>query len=163
MSKDSSFDIVSKVNQPELDNALHQVMNEIRQRFDFKGSISEVTKDGDNLVFVSEDEFKLKNVIDIFNTKIARRGISPKFFDFGKAESALGGTVKQTAKIKTGIPQEKAKELVKLIKDAKLKVQAGIQADQIRVSGKNKDDLQLVIQLLRKANLDIELQFVNYR
>ncbi|MCX5749643.1 MAG: YajQ family cyclic di-GMP-binding protein [Candidatus Saganbacteria bacterium] len=163
MSKDASFDIVSKVNLPELDNALHQVMNEIRQRFDFKGSTSEVTKEGDDLVFASEDEFKLKNVIDIFHTKISKRGISPKFFDFGKVESALGGTVKQPVKIKTGIQQEKSKEIIKMIKDAKIKVQSQIQADQIRVSGKNKDDLQLVIQMLRKANLDIELQFVNYR
>jgi uncharacterized protein YajQ (UPF0234 family) len=115
------------------------------------------------LVFVSEDEFKLKNVLDIFNTKIARRGISPKFFDFGKVESALGGTVKQPVKIKNGIAQEKAKEITKMIKDSKIKVQSQIQADQIRVFGKNKDDLQLVIQMLRKANLPIELQFVNYR
>ncbi len=163
MSKDSSFDIVSNINMPELDNALHQTMSEIRQRFDFKGSISEVTKNPDNLEFVSEDEFKLKNVRDIFETKAVKRGISPKFFDFGKVESALGGTVKQTAKLKQGIPQEKAKQIIAMIKDQKLKVQPQIQADQIRVSAKNKDDLQLVIQMLRKANLDIELQFVNYR
>ncbi len=163
MAKDSSFDVVSKINMPELDNALHQTMAEIRQRFDFKGSKSEITMEGENLVVVSEDEFKLKNVTDIFQNKLIKRGVSLKFFEFGKVESALGGTVKQTIKMKNGIETEKAKEIVKIIKDAKLKVQAQIQSDQVRVSGKNKDDLQLVIQTLRKANLPIELQFVNYR
>ncbi len=163
MAKDSSFDIVSKINMPELENALHQTMNEIRQRFDFKGSTSEITMEGENLVVVSEDEFKLKNVTDIFHNKLIKRGVSIKFFEFGKVESALGGTVKQIIKMKNGIEQDKAKEIVRIIKDAKLKVQAQIQSDQVRVSGKNKDDLQLVIQTLRKANLPIELQFVNYR
>ncbi len=148
---------------PELDNALHQTMAEIRQRFDFKGSISEITMEGQELAVVSEDEFKLKNVTDILQNKLIKRGVSLKFFEFGKVESALGGTVKQAIKMKNGIETEKAKEIVKIIKDAKLKVQAQIQADQVRVSGKNKDDLQLVIQTLRKANLPIELQFVNYR
>ena len=163
MAKDSSFDVVSKINMPELDNALHQTMAEIRQRFDFKGSTSEITMEGENLVVVSEDEFKMKNVTDIFQNKLIKRGVSLKFFEFGKIEASLGGAVKQTIKMKNGIEQEKAKEIVKLIKDAKLKVQAQIQSDQVRVSGKNKDDLQLVMQTLRKANLPIELQFVNYR
>lgn len=163
MAKDASFDVVSKINMPELDNALHQTMAEIRQRFDFKGSISEITMEGENLVVVSEDEFKMKNVTDIFQNKLIKRGVSLKFFEFGKIESSLGGAVKQTIKMKNGIETEKAKEIVKIIKDAKLKVQAQIQADQVRVSGKNKDDLQLVMQTLRKANLSIELQFVNYR
>ncbi|MFA5105139.1 MAG: YajQ family cyclic di-GMP-binding protein [Candidatus Margulisiibacteriota bacterium] len=163
MAKDSSFDVVSKINMPELDNALHQTMAEVRQRFDFKGSISEITMEGENLVVVSEDEFKLKNVTDIFQNKLIKRGVSLKFFEFGKIESSLGGAVKQTIKMKNGIETEKAKEIVKIIKDAKLKVQSQIQSDQVRVSGKNKDDLQLVIQILRKANLPIELQFVNYR
>lgn len=163
MAKDSSFDIVSKINMPELDNALHQTMAEIRQRFDFKGSISEITMEGQELAVVSEDEFKLKNVTDILQNKLIKRGVSLKFFEFGKVESGLGGTAKQRIKMKNGIETEKAKEIVKIIKDAKLKVQAQIQADQVRVSGKNKDDLQLVIQTLRKANLPIELQFVNYR
>jgi len=163
MAKEFSFDITSKINLPELDNALNQTMAEIRQRFDFKGSVSEIKKDGENLVAFSEDEFKLKNVLDIFQNKLIKRSISIKFFDFGKVEPALGGTVKQTIKIKNGIDQENAKQIIKIIKDTKLKVQTQIQKDQIRVSGKNKDDLQSVIQTLKKANLPIELQFVNYR
>lgn len=163
MGKEFSFDIVSKINISELDNALNQTMAEVRQRFDFKGSISEIKKENDHLVVISEDEFKLKNVLDIFQNKLVKRGISIKFFDFGKVEPALGGTVKQTIKIKNGIDQENAKNIVKIIKDTKLKVQAQIQKDQIRVSGKSKDDLQMVIQTLKKANLPIELQFVNYR
>ena len=163
MAKDSSFDIVSNINMPELDNALNQTMMEIRQRFDFKGSISEVKLEGDVLKLVSEDEFKLKSVNDILQNKLIKRGVSIKFLEYGRIESALGGTAKQEIKLKQGLSQEKAKEIVKLIKDHKLKVQAQIQADQVRVSGKNKDDLQTVIVALRKANLDIELQFVNYR
>jgi len=163
MAKDSSFDIVSNINMPELDNALNQTMMEIRQRFDFKGSISEVKLEGDVLKLVAEDEFKLKSVNDILQNKLIKRGVSTKFLEYGKIESALGGTAKQEIKLKQGLSQEKAKEIVKLIKDNKLKVQAQIQADQIRVSGKSKDDLQTVIITLRKANLDVELQFVNYR
>lgn len=163
MAQESSFDIASKINFPELDNALHQTMAEIRQRFDFKGSKSDIEKQADKLIITSDDEFKLKSVIDILQNKLIKRGISLKFFDYGKVESALGGTVKQEVKLKNGIPQEKAKDIVKLIKGLNLKIQAQIQSDQVRVSGKNKDDLQLVIQALRKANLDIELQFVNYR
>lgn len=163
MAKDSSFDIVSRINMPELENALHQTMAEIRQRFDFKGSISEITMEGEELVVVSEDEFKIKNVTDILQNKLIKRGVSLKFFEFGKIEPALGGTVKQKIKMKNGLEQDKAKEIVKIIKDSKLKVQAQIQSDQVRVSGKNKDDLQIVIQTLRKANLPVELQFVNYR
>ena len=163
MAKDSSFDIVSNINMPELDNALNQTMMEIRQRFDFKGSISDITLEGEVLKVVSEDEFKLKSVNDILQNKLIKRGVSTKFLEYGKIESALGGTAKQEIKLKQGIPQDKAKEIVKLIKDLGTKVQAQIQSDQIRVSGKNKDDLQIVIGALRKANLPIELQFVNYR
>ncbi len=163
MSKDSSFDIVSKINMPELDNALNQTMMEIRQRFDFKGSISEAKLEGEVLKLVSEDEFKLKSVNDILQNKLIKRGISIKFLEYGKIESALGGTAKQEIKLKQGIPQDRAKDIIKLIKDLKLKVQAQIQGDQIRVSGKNKDDLQTVIVSLRKASLPIELQFANYR
>ncbi len=163
MSKDSSFDIVSQINFPELENAIHQAMTEIRQRFDFKGSISEISHDKENLTIVSEDEFRLKSVFDILQNKMIKRGVSLKFFELGKVEQAAGGTVKQISKIKNGLTQEKAKEVVRIIKDAKLKVQAQIQSDQVRVSGKSKDDLQLVIQTLRKSGIDVELQFVNYR
>lgn len=163
MAQDSSFDIVSKINLPELDNALHQTMAEIRQRFDFKGSISDIEKIEDKLIVTSDDEFKLKNVLDIMQNKLIKRGISLKFLDYGKVESGLGGSAKQEIKLKNGIEQEKAKEIVKMIKGLNLKVQSQIQSDQIRVSAKSKDDLQAIMQNLRKANLDIELQFVNYR
>ncbi len=163
MASDNSFDVASKINMPELENAINQATMEIRQRFDFKGSISEIKYENDALTLISEDEFKLKNVNDILQNKLIKRGVSLKFLDPGKVESALGGTVKQVIKLKQGIPQEKAKEIVKIIKDLKLKVQAQIQADQVRISGKSRDDLQIVIQALKKANLDIELQFVNYR
>ncbi len=148
---------------PELDNAIHQAMSEITNRFDFKGSISDISKEKETLTLTSEEEFKIKNVRDILENKLIKRGISLKFFEFGNIEPAAGGTVRQVVKMKNGLAQEKAKEIIKLIKDAKLKVQSTIQADQVRVSAAKKDDLQTVIALLRKASLDVELQFVNYR
>lgn len=163
MPADSSFDIVSKINMPELDNALNQAMAEIRNRFDFKGSISEITKEAETLTIKAEDEFRAKSVADILQNKLIKRGVSLKFFEFGTVEPAAAGTVRQVIKMKQGLPQEKSKPIIQKIKDLKLKVQAQIQADHIRVSGKNKDDLQKVIQVLRQSITDIELQFVNYR
>lgn len=163
MADEHSFDIVSKPNLQELDNAIQMAMKEILTRFDFKGSVSKITKEGEKINFVSEDEFKLKNVIGVLQDKLAKRQISIKFLEFGKAEEALGGTVKMQASIKIGIPQEKAKELVKMIKASGLKVQAAIQADQIRVSAKKIDDLQAIIQKLRSLDFPIPLQFINYR
>jgi len=164
MAQDFSFDIVSKIDLQELDNAINMSMKEISQRFDFKGSVSDIkNEENKKLVIVSDDEFKLKNVIDILQGKLVKRGISLKFLDYGKVESSLGGSVKQDITLKQGIPQEKAKQINSLIKDKKLKVQPQIQGDQIRVSSKSKDELQTVMQMLRAANLDIELQFVNYR
>ena len=164
MAQDFSFDIVSKINLQELDNAINMSMKEISQRFDFKGSVSDIkNEENKKLLVVSDDEFKLKNVIDILQGKLVKRGISLKFLDYGKIESSLGGSVKQEITLKQGIPQEKAKQINTLIKDKKLKVQPQIQGDQIRVSSKSKDELQVVIQTLRAANLDIELQFANYR
>ena len=164
MAQDFSFDIVSKIDLQELDNAINMSMKEISQRFDFKGSVSDIkNEENKKLVIVSDDEFKLKNVIDILQGKLVKRGISLKFLDYGKVESSLGGSVKQDITLKQGIPQEKAKQVNSLIKDKKLKVQPQIQGDQIRVSSKSKDELQTVMQMLRAANLDIELQFVNYR
>jgi len=164
MAQDFSFDIVSKINLQELDNAINMSMKEISQRFDFKGSVSDIkNEENKKIVVVSDDEFKLKNVIDILQGKLVKRGISLKFLEYGKMESSLGGSVKQEITLKQGIPQEKAKQINTLIKDKKLKVQPQIQGDQIRVSSKSKDELQVVIQTLRAANLDIELQFANYR
>ena len=164
MAQDFSFDIVSKINLQELDNAINMSVKEISQRFDFKGSVSSINnEENKKIVVVSDDEFKLKNVIDILQGKLVKRGISLKFLDYGKIESSIGGSVKQDITLKQGIPQEKAKQINTLIKDKKLKVQPQIQGDQIRVSSKSKDELQTVMQMLRGANLDIELQFVNYR
>ena len=163
MPDDHSFDIVSKPNLQEVDNAISMAMKEIANRFDFKGSISKITKEGEKINLVSEDEFKLKNVVSVLQDKLAKRQISIKFFEFGKIEQALGGTAKQLVSISNGIPQEKAKELVKMIKATGLKVQAAIQADQIRVTAKKIDDLQTIIQKLRALDFPIPLQFVNYR
>jgi uncharacterized protein YajQ (UPF0234 family) len=164
MAQEFSFDMVSKINLQELDNAINMSMKEISQRFDFKGSVSSIkNEENKKIVVVSDDEFKLKNVIDILQNKLVKRGISLKFLEYGKIESSLGGSVKQDITLKQGIPQEKAKEINNMIRDKKMKVQTQIQGDQIRVSSKSKDDLQAVMQAIRAANLDIELQFVNYR
>jgi len=163
MADEHSFDIVSKPNIQEVENAVQMAMKEITTRFDFKGSISKITKEGDNINLVSEDEFKLKNVVGVLQDKLAKRQVSIKFFEFGKVEEALGGTVKQKISLKIGIAQEKAKEIVKQIKGMGLKVQAQIQADQVRVSGKKLDDLQAVIQKMRGIDFGLPLQFANYR
>jgi len=163
MAQDHSFDIVSKVNLSELDNAIQMSLKEIGQRFDFKGSKTEIRREVDKLVLISDDEFKLKNTLGILQEKMSKRGISLKFLEYGKIEQALGGTARQEIKIKQGIPQDKAKEITKMIKETGLKVQAQIQGDQVRVFGKKLDDLQIIIQTLKKANLPLELQFANYR
>jgi uncharacterized protein YajQ (UPF0234 family) len=159
----SSFDIVSKVDLQEVKNAVDQALKEILQRFDFKGTKSEIRLEEEGLVVVSDDEYKLKSVIDILQTKLIKRGVSPKSLDYGKTEEALGGTRRQKIKLKQGIPQEAAKEISQMIRNSKLKVQAQIQADQIRVTGKSKDDLQSVIAMLRAKDFGLPLQFVNYR
>lgn len=163
MPQDHSFDIVSKVNLAEMDNAIQMSMKEIQTRFDFKGSKSEIRREPDKIIIVSDDAFKLKSVIDILHPKLIKRGVSIKFLEYGKIEEALGGTVRQEALIKQGIVQEQAKEINKKIKEMGLKVQSQIQGDQLRVTAKKIDDLQLVLQNLKKATLPIELQFVNFR
>jgi len=163
MAAENSFDIVSKINMSEVTNAVSQAMKEISQRFDFKGSKSDITQEKDALVIVSDDEYKLKSVLDILQTKLVKRGVPIKNVSYGKIEAALAGTVRQRLTLQQGIPTDKAKEIVKTIKDAKIKVQASIQADQVRVSGKSRDDLQTVIQLLKGKEFGIELQFDNYR
>jgi len=163
MAQDNSFDIVSKPNLQEIDNAIQMSMKEITTRFDFKGSISKIEKEGDDIKVTSEDEFKLKQVLSVLQDKLIKRKIDLKFLDYGKIDTALGSTVKQLIKIKQGIPQENAKEINKLIKASGLKVQSQIQGDQIRVSGKKLDDLQAVMAKLKTANLPLVLQFVNYR
>jgi cyclic-di-GMP-binding protein len=163
--QDFSFDVVSKVDLQEVANAVQQASKEIATRFDFRGSASKIElKDKDlEVVLVSDDEHKLKSVIDILETKLVRRGVAVKALDYEKVEPAAGGTVRQVAKIQQGIPSEKAKEIVKAIKDRKLKVQASIQADQVRVSGRSKDDLQNAMATVREGDFGLPLQFTNYR
>ncbi len=163
MAAENSFDIVSKIEMTEVTNAVTQAVKEISQRFDFKGSKSSITQEKDALVIVSDDEYKLKSVVDILQGKLVKRGVPLKNLDYEKVEPAAGGTVRQRVKLVSGIPQDKAKEIVKAIKDTKLKVQAAIQSDQVRVSGKNRDDLQSVIAMLKGRDFGVELQFVNYR
>jgi len=163
LAKDFSFDVVSDVDLQEVNNALHQAQKEIEQRFDFKNSKSSLNLEQDKIVLVSDDEFKLRNVVDILESKLVKRNVSLKALDYGKIQPAAGDTVRQEAKLVQGISQEKAKQINKLIKDSKLKVNSSIQGDQLRVAGKDKDDLQAVMALLRQADLGIELQFINYR
>ena len=160
---DYSFDIVSKIDEQELDNAINQVEKEIASRFDFKNSKSSVERKGTQITIVADDELKLKNVIDIVQSKAVKRGISLKAFDYGKVETASGGTLRQVVTVKQGIPKDKAKPLVEKIKASKLKVNAQIQDEQIRISSKDKDELQKVIALMKDLDYELPLQFVNYR
>ena len=163
MAEQFSFDVVSKVNLQEVDNAVNQSMKEITQRFDFKGSVSKITRTELKLDLVSDDEMKIKSVLDILQNKLIKRGVSLKFLDAGTIEQALGSTAKQPITLKNGIPQEKSKEINKLIKDSGLKVQSQIQGEALRISSKSKDDLQKIIQFLKGKDLGIELQFENFR
>jgi uncharacterized protein YajQ (UPF0234 family) len=159
MAKENSFDIVSKTNDAEVVNAVHQTEKEVSQRFDFKGSTAKVEFSGKELTLSAEDETKLRNMNDILQGKLVKRGVSLKALDYQKIEPAAGGTVQ----IQQGIPIEKAKEVVRFIKDSKLKVQASIQGESVRVSGKDRDTLQEVIGLLRARDFGIDMQFDNYR
>ncbi|MDD9270357.1 YajQ family cyclic di-GMP-binding protein [Paenibacillus sp. GCM10023248] len=163
MSSESSFDIVSKVDMQELNNAIQQAEKEIQTRFDFKGSKSSIKLEKDQLVVTSDDEFKLQNVLDILHAKMTKRGISIKNLDYSKVEPAAGSTVRQKISMKQGVDQENSKKINTLIRDSKLKVKTQVQGDQIRVTGKSRDDLQAVIALLRKADIPLDLQFVNLK
>lgn len=163
MSSEHSFDIVSKLDLQEMTNAINQAEKEIATRFDFKGSKSSISLEKEELVVVSDDEFKLQNVLDILTGKMAKRGLPLKNLEYGKVEPAASSTVRQRIKLKQGLDQDIAKKINVLIRDSKLKVKSQIQGDQIRVAGKSRDDLQQVIQLLRKADLPIDLQFVNLK
>jgi hypothetical protein len=160
---DNSFDVVSEVNLMEVSNAVQQAMKEIRQRFDFKGSASDITLAEETLTLIADDESKLKAVTDILQTKLAKRGVSLRALDYGKIEPAAKGTVRQAVTIRKGLESEKAKEIVKFIKALGVRVQSQIQESQVRVSSKNRDDLQIVIQRLKGQDFGIDLQFTNYR
>ncbi len=158
-----SFDVVSKVDLQELDNAINQANKEISQRYDFKGSVSQIELKEEQLILLSDDEMRLRAVIDVLQSKLIKRQISLKALSYGKIEPAAKGTVRQTVDIKQGIDKEAAKIINNMIKDSKIKVNSQIQGEQLRVTGKSKDDLQTVIQMLKSADLEIELQFVNFR
>ncbi len=165
MAEQHSFDVVSEVDMQEVKNAVDQTMKEIRQRFDFKGSQSDLTlkEKEKELVVVSDDDYKLKAVLDILKAKCVKRQVSLKALNFGKVDQALGGTVRQVIAIQSGIIDEKAKAIVKKIKEGKFKAQTQIQGDQVRVQSKNKDELQAIIAFLKEQDFEIDLQFKNYR
>ncbi len=163
MAKENSFDIVSKTDYAEVTNAINQTVKEVSQRFDFKGSKATVDLEQKDLMLSAEDETKLRNMNDILQGKLIKRGISLKALDYQKIEAAAGGTVRQLVKVQQGIPIEKAKEVVRFIKDAKFKVQASIQGETVRVSGKDRDTLQDVMAKLKAADFGIDMQFDNYR
>jgi uncharacterized protein YajQ (UPF0234 family) len=160
---ESSFDVVSTVDLQEIKNALAQATKELVTRYDLKGTGSEVTLQGEGLLLTSSDEFKLKAVRDVLEGRLVKRNVPLKALTYEKIEQALGGTVRQAVSLQKGIPTDKAREIVKAVKEAKIKVQASIQADQVRVTGKNRDDLQAVIQMLKGRDFGIDMQFTNYR
>jgi uncharacterized protein YajQ (UPF0234 family) len=163
MAQQNSFDIVSQVDRAEVMNAVNQTMKEVRQRFDFKGSKANVTLEEKELMLSAEDETKLRNMNDILQQKLVRRGVPLKALSYANVEPAAGGTVRQRVQIQQGIPQEKARDIVKFIKDSKAKVQASIQGDLVRVSGRDRDTLQQVIAGLKAKDFGINMQFTNYR
>jgi len=164
MAAENSFDIVSKVDIQEVRNAIDQAVKEVRTRFDLKDSKSEIHLEGEEAIqLASADEYKLQAVTEILRQKLVKRGVSLKALTFGTVEPAAGSTVRQKVTLQQGIAGEKAKEIVRIIKDSKKKVQASIQGDTVRVSGKDRDSLQEVIALLRGRDLGIDMQFTNYR
>ena len=164
MAKEPSFDVVSEVDMQEVNNAINQTTKEITQRFDFKGTKSVVeVENGSSIKIVTEDDTRMRNIVDILQSKFIKRGVSIKNLEYGKVESAAGGMVRQSIRIKQGIEADVAKKITKDIKESKLKVQTQLQDDQVRVSGKKIDDLQAVIALLKSKDYGVELQFSNFR
>ena len=163
MAKDCSFDVVSEVDMQEIDNVVNQASKELTQRFDFRNSKSSIELEDKSIKVVSDDEFKLGNVIEILQGRAIKRCVSVKSFDYGKIEPSSKGTVKQMITLKSGINKEDSKTIITAIKNSKIKVQAQIQDEKVRVSGKNKDDLQQVMSLLKNLDLSTDLQFNNFR
>ncbi|TCI51181.1 YajQ family cyclic di-GMP-binding protein [Exiguobacterium sp. SH1S21] len=163
MAKDNSFDIVSEMNLEEVKNAIQIAEKEILNRYDFKGSKSEMSLDNGDLVLISDDDYKLEQLKDVMISKLIKRGVPTKNLDHQKIERALGGTVRQRVKLKSGIDKDDAKKINNAIKESKLKVKSQIQDDQIRVTAKSRDDLQAVMQLVRELELSVDAQFTNYR
>jgi hypothetical protein len=163
MAAENSFDIACKIDMQEVANALDQARREIETRYDLKGTKNEVALDKQDIVVTAADDMKLKAVVDILQSRLHRRGVPLKALSYGKVEDAAGGLKRQRIALQQGIPIDKAREIVRLIKDTKLKVQAAIQEDQVRVTGKSRDDLQRIIALLKERDLGIAVQFTNYR
>ena len=163
MAAENSFDIVCKIDMQEVTNALDQARREVDTRYDLKGSKNEIKQEKTEITLVAADDMKLKAVTDILQTKLHKRGIPLKGLTYGEVETAAGDTLRQKITLQQGIPIEKAKEIVRLVKDSKVRVQASIQEEQVRVSGKNRDDLQKIIALVKEKDLGIALQFTNYR
>jgi uncharacterized protein YajQ (UPF0234 family) len=163
MAQENSFDIVCKIDLQEVDNAIQQVMKEIRTRYDFKGSKSDVRRESHEILLLADDEYKRKSIVEMLSQRLAARKVSLKGLTFSKPEEAAGGALRQKITLQQGIPTEQAKEIVKIIKNTGRKVQAAIQGDLVRVRGKNKDDLQGIMQALRGSALAIDMQFENYR
>jgi uncharacterized protein YajQ (UPF0234 family) len=158
-----SFDVVSVVDMQEVDNAVNQAVKEIGQRYDFKGSKCEIALEKDTIKVLADDDFRLKAVVDVLQSKLVKRGVSLRALQYGKAEPASGGRVRQVITIVQGISKDKGREIIALVKETRLKVQSQIQDEQVRVSGKNINDLQEIIQLLKTKDLGLEMQFVNFR
>ena len=163
MAAENSFDVACKIDPQEVTNALDQARREIETRYDLKGSKNEVRLETNEITVLAADDMKLKAVVDILQSRLHKRGVPLKALTYGKVEEAAGGALRQKISLQQGIPIEKAQEIVRLVKDTKLKVQAAIQEDHVRVSGKNRDDLQKVIALLKEKDLGIAIQFTNYR
>lgn len=163
MSKENSFDIVSKVEMPEVQNAIVVALKEIQNRYDFKGSKSDIKLEKEELVLVSDDDYKLEQLKDVLISKLIRREVPVKNIQYGKVEGASGGTVRQRGKLVQGIDKDNAKRINTIIKNSGLKVKSQVQDDQVRVTGKNRDDLQQIIAAIRQAELPIDVQFINYR
>jgi uncharacterized protein YajQ (UPF0234 family) len=163
MAKSNSFDVVSKTDLNEVLNAVNQVMKEVRTRFDFKGSSSSVQLEKQALILVADDDYRLRSLTEILEQKLVKRGVSLKALSYGKVEDASGGKVRQQIAIQEGIPTEKAREISKFIRDLKLKVQASIQGDMVRISGRDRDTLQTVIRELKEKDFGIDMHFINYR
>ena len=163
MAAECSFDIVSKVDLQEVDNAVQQTMKEVRTRYDFKGSVSEVTRSGSELTILADDRFKLKSVLEILNQRLAKRGVPLKALNFGEPRDSAQGTVTQAVTLQEGIGTDQAREIVKIIKGLKTKAQPTIMGDQLRVKAKSRDELQNVMARLREQDLEFDIQFTNYR
>ena len=163
MASESSFDIVSEVDLQEVDNAIQQALKEIHQRYDFRGSAADIARDAEGLLLAADDDFKLKAVTEILARRLAGRKVPIKALTFDPPERATGDTLRQRVKMQQGIPQDQAKEIVRILKCSSLKVQVAIQGDQVRVRGKSRDDLQAAIKILRDQEFPFDMQFTNYR